>query len=120
MAHAMSAAAPPVPHVVFILVPTLDPPLRMSKPGTHAEMQALADELRGTTLLGAPIAHVHVGPKPQPVAPDVRRQRTLTHNAPAFMPNNRRKVRASAKDWAGEKDGLRIDRTTERIKEWDR
>lgn len=120
LASAIAKAEPTTTeYVVVINVPELDPPVRVSKPMSRAAADSYAGELRAEgTLLGAPICAVDVAPKPETPSDEVLRQRIKARsyaNAPAFMPNNRRKVRASDKDWRGEKDGPKIDRTTERI-----
>lgn len=124
LASALAKESAPPEYVVVINVPGLDPPVRVSKPMSRAHADAYASELRTEgTLLGAPIGAVTVAPKPERPSDEVLRQRAnarRTHNAPAFLPNHQRKVRASAKEWRGEKDGSKIDRTTVLIGAWDR
>lgn len=115
LARALKPSTDTAHVVVYIAVPTLNPPMRESKEMTRAEADEFAAELLADgSFLGAPITGLHIGPKSAPVPAPVRRSRERDANAAPFLPNRSRKVRASSKEWRGEKDGTRMDRIAER------
>jgi hypothetical protein len=115
--YALARALAPAPEaervVVYIGAPDLDPPVRESKPMPRAEAEAFAAELRAHgTFLGSPISGVHVGEKSAPVSAETAQARERRDNAPHFLPNRQRKVRASAGRWRGETNGSHWERTS--------